>query len=109
MVPFSAVTSTFSALAPTPRSIPALVLPEFSADRLEPAPTFTVAFASAVVAVSRASVVPCGTVAVYAVVAAENIPMSSADQAPSALASALSADRSASADARFSSRVIVTR
>ena len=108
VVPFSAVTSTASALAPTLRSTAPLALPDVTAERFEPLPIFTVAFVSATVAVSRASVVPCGTVAVYAVVVAENVPMSSVDQSSSERASALSPARSASADAVFSSRVTVT-
>ena len=107
-MPFSAVTSTDNALAPTSREIAALALPELTADRLEPLPTRSVAFVSAVVAVSRACVVPFGTVAEYWVVAAENVPMSSADQLPSAPVSAVSPARSALADATRASRVTVT-
>ena len=107
-MPSSAVTSTDSALAPTSSGIAALAAPDDTADRLEPAPAFSVAFASAAVAVSRACVVPCGTVAVYSVVAAENVPMSSADQLPSDPVSAVSPARSAFADAGGASRVTVT-
>ena len=108
-MPSSAVTSTDIALAPTSSATAALAAPDDTADRLEPVPALSVAFASAVVAVSRACVVPFGTVAEYWVVAAENVPMSSADQVPSAPASALSPARSAFADATRSSRVTVTR
>ena len=107
-MPSSAVTSTVSALAPTAKEMAALAVPEFTAARLDPEPAFSVAAASAAVAVRRTCVVPFGTVAAYAVVPAANVPRPSADQPPSPFASAVSAASFAFDDSTRSSRVAVT-
>ena len=107
-MPSSAVTSTESALAPTSRAITVLALPDDTAARLEPAPAFWVAFGWAAVAVRRASLILWGTVAEYSVVPSENVPMSSADQLPSAAVSAVRSERFAFDESSRAFRVTVT-